>query len=522
MVVWMKNSIFLYGPPGAGKSTLGQTLAAALKLKFTDLDIEIARLARMPIPEIFASEGEGGFRKREQEMLDSLLKSHGHLIALGGGALLDPENRERVEAAGQVLCLTAHPRTLLERLKSDPGKRPLLSGDLVERLRDLLINRVEHYASFPIKLYTEDMSLQDVAWQAQLLLGSYHISGMGDGYDVRVLEDSLDHLGDFVEFRKLRGPIVLVTDENVGDIYSQRAMQSLQNSGYKVHQITFPAGEIHKNMDTISQIWNTFLEAGLERGSTVVALGGGVVNDLAGFSAATYMRGVAWVTLPTSLLAMVDASLGGKTGADLDQGKNLVGAFHSPRMVLADPNLLETLPEREIRGGLAEVVKHAVIDDETLFERCNQGWQAVQSDWSNLVSRAMAVKIKIIEKDPFEKHQRAVLNFGHTIGHALEKITDYNLSHGEAVSIGMVAETRLAQLAHITVPGMAAKIESTLSGLGLPTEIPDAVDRSKLLEAMEVDKKKADGTLRFALPIRIGSMHASARIPTLDTHIMEI
>jgi len=518
----MNNSIFLYGPPGAGKSTLGQILAADLQLKFTDLDIEIARLARMPIPEIFASEGENGFRQKEKEMLFSLLNGHGHLIALGGGALLDPENREKVEDAGQVLCLTAHPRTLLDRLKSDPEKRPLLSGDLVERLRDLLMHRVEHYASFSLKLYTEDIPPQDAAWQAQLLLGSYHISGMGDGYDVRVLEGSLDYLGEHLEFRKLHGPIVLVSDENVSKLYNQRAVQSLQRSNYEVYEITFPAGENHKNMDTISRIWNTFLDAGLERGSSVVALGGGVVNDLAGFAAATYMRGVAWVTVPTSLLAMVDASLGGKTGADLEQGKNLVGAFHSPRMVLVDPDLLETLPKKEFLGGLAEVVKHAVIDDEELFERCSQGLQEVHSDWSNLVSRAMAVKIKIIQKDPFEKHQRAVLNFGHTIGHALEKVTNYSLSHGEAVSIGMVAETRLSQLAQITVPGMAAKIENTLSELGLPTEIPDTVDRSELLEAMEVDKKKADGTLRFALPIRIGSMHASAQIPNLKTRILEI
>jgi 3-dehydroquinate synthase len=251
-------------------------------------------------------------------------------------------------------------------------------------------------------------------------------------------------------------------------------------------------------------------------------LGGGVVNDLAGFAAATYMRGISWVTVPSSLLAMVDASLGGKTGADLKQGKNLVGAFHSPRMVLVDPTLLDTLPEIEYRNGMAEVVKHAVIDDEELLEYCSQGWQAVKTDQTSLVSKAMAVKVKIIKKDPFEKHQRAVLNFGHTIGHALEQVTNYSLSHGEAVSIGMVAETRLAQLNHTSVPGITAKIEKAISTLGLPTEIPDSVDRTQLLETMQVDKKKTQGTIRFALPIRIGYMHPSAQITNLNKHIMEI
>jgi shikimate kinase/3-dehydroquinate synthase len=518
----MKNTIFLYGPPGAGKSTLGEILATELNLLFTDLDTEIVRTARKPIPEIFASEGESGFREREKQLLMSLLDKEDQVVALGGGSLLDPENREKVEAAGQILCLTAHPRTLFERLKAAPQKRPLLSGDLLERLRDLLMHRIEHYGSFPLKLYTEDLTPQQAAWQCQVMAGCFHVKGMGDGYDVRVQIGNLDTLGEAMNFREMAGPVVLVSDQNVSDLYADRAILSLEQAGFDVSLFNFPAGETHKNIDTISDLWSSMITAGQERGSTVVALGGGVTNDMAGFAAATYMRGIDWVAVPTSLLAMVDASLGGKTGIDLHQGKNLVGAFHPPSLVLADPNLLETLPKREFRNGLAEVVKHGVIDDAGLFDRCREGWSAIQADLTNLVSRAMAVKIKVIHKDPYEKYHRAVLNYGHTIGHALEKITNYSLSHGEAVSIGMVAETRLAQLSHITVPSTTTKIQNTLIGLGLPTEIPASINRLELLDAMGTDKKKMDGTLRFALPIRIGSMQASAQVHSLDNLIMEI
>ncbi|OQY30916.1 MAG: 3-dehydroquinate synthase [Anaerolineaceae bacterium 4572_5.2] len=274
-------------------------------------------------------------------------------------------------------------------------------------------------------------------------------------------------------------------------------------------------------MDSVQELWNAFLEAKIERGSTVVALGGGVVGDLAGFAAATFLRGVNWVNVPTSLLAMVDSSLGGKTGADLPQGKNLVGAFHAPRLVLVDPETLSTLPEVELRNGLAEVIKHGVIGAPELFRDLTDltGFQNLSGlsglDWTEIVRRAMAVKIKIIEEDPYEQGLRQSLNFGHTIGHAVELASDFTLRHGEAVAIGMVAEARLAEEMGVAKSGLEKKITSTLRGLGLPTEIPPGLDEKRIQHALQRDKKKSGGVVRFALPVRVGEVRVGVEVRNL-------
>jgi 3-dehydroquinate synthase len=273
-----------------------------------------------------------------------------------------------------------------------------------------------------------------------------------------------------------------------------------------------PSGEGHKTLQTVNALWEAFLDGGLERSSTVLALGGGVTGDLAGFAAATFLRGVAWVSVPTSLLAMVDASLGGKTGADLPRGKNLVGAFHAPRLVLADPMVLSSLPEAEMRSGLAEVVKAGVIGDEALFRLCAQGWKTVLEALDSVVRRSMAVKIRLIQEDPYEKGQRAALNLGHTIGHALEAGSGYRLRHGEAVSIGMVAAARLSERLGIAQVGLAEEIAAALDGLQLPVAAPSGMDWDTILQGMRVDKKRFSGTLRFALPERIGSVRVGVEV----------
>ncbi len=505
--IWhQKSTIFIYGPPASGKSTLGYHLAENLGLPFYDLDQIIETQAGIPVPEIFATQGEAGFRKRESAALADVLNWERGVVALGGGALLDAHNRALAEASGKVLCLAASFETITSRLEGGGDGRPLLSGDTKARLGQLLEQRAAHYASFPLQLVNDAATLEDAAWQVQVKLGMFRVSGMGAAYDVRITPHGLDDLGMELSARHLRGPLVLVSDQNVARHHAQRVLDGLRQAGYVAQLVAIPAGEAHKTMATVMQLWAAFLEAGLERGSTVIALGGGVVGDLAGFAAAAFLRGVKWVTLPTSLLAMVDASLGGKTGADLPQGKNLVGAFHPPSLVLADPATLGTLPEDELRNGLAEVVKHGVLGDPYLFELCGQGMQAVRSNLDEIVRRAVAVKVRVIQEDPYERGRRASLNLGHTLGHALELASDYRLKHGEAVAIGMVHATRLAERMGLAEAGLAQTIQATLASLGLPVEAPPGLDRERILAAMGLDKKRARGKLRLVLPVRIGEV----------------
>ncbi|MCJ7702523.1 MAG: bifunctional shikimate kinase/3-dehydroquinate synthase, partial [Anaerolineales bacterium] len=401
-------NIFLYGPSGSGKSTTGRALAANLNQDFLDVDELIETRSGMTIPEIFAREGETGFREREKQALQRALAAGGKVVALGGGALTTPENRTWVQAAGEVVLLNAHLETLLSRLQKDSLERPLLTrspgtgGSSRDHLRDLLARRGEHYASFPLQVDTDGKTPAQVAWAIQRRLGRFHLRGMASrkhpGYDVRVQPGGLDRLGLALQASGMKGPVAVVSDENVAGFYLSRVIESLTEAGYPAKEITIPAGEAHKTLETLSTLWKAFLDAKIERGSTVVALGGGVVGDLAGFAAATHLRGVPWVVVPTSLLAMVDSSLGGKTGADLPQGKNLIGAFHPPRLVLADPQVLVTLPAVEFVNGMAEVLKHGIIADPELYANCRRQLGIPDpAGRYKLVARGMAVKVKIIE-----------------------------------------------------------------------------------------------------------------------------
>ena len=494
--------IFLYGPPGTGKSTVGKILAHNLSLPFVDLDQVIELKAGMIISKIMKQKGESAFRSLETSALIDLEDERDSVVALGAGALLHDENRAFAENRGKVILLMAELETLIERLQNDSGKRPLLKGNLQEKLTSLLEKSNEHYNSFPVILHVEDGSADQNAHQVQVVLGRHHLSAMGE-YDVIV--QSVAQIGNLFHERGLQNPII-VTDENVAKFHAEKAAASLRSSGFEPKVLTIPAGEIFKTLETVTNLWHGFLENELDRKSTVIALGGGVIGDMAGFVASTYMRGISWVGVPTSLLSMVDASLGGKTGFDLPEGKNLIGSFYPPKLVLADPQLLHTLPEAELISGLAEVVKHGIISHPELFSLCSRGLDWVKNNLTEIIKRAIAVKIRIIEEDPYEKGFRAVLNFGHTVGHAVELVSKFSIRHGEAIAIGMVAEAKYAVRIGVAAKSVEEAIVESLKGLGLPVDIPKEMPREEIIRTMWTDKKKNVNAVRFALPVEIGKI----------------
>ncbi len=513
------SHIFLYGPPGSGKSTLGRELAALLELPFLDLDTDIVTASGRSIPDLMA-EGELVFRDAETAALLRVVARPPSVVALGGGTLLRDANRRCAEEHGPVVCLDADYATLTARLSYDETPRPLLAERPAARLADLLAERDEHYRSFPIRVRLSDkinravgQSSKTAAYEIMRRLNRLHVHGPhGEVYDVVLRSHGLEMLGEMLRERGLGGPVAVIADENVARLYAEQTIESLQRARYETHLMTFPAGEGSKTVGTVHTLWQAMLGASLARASCVVALGGGVTSDVAGFAASTYMRGIDWVVVPTTLLAMVDASIGGKTGVDLPDGKNLAGSFHHPRMILVDPRVLETLEHDEVRAGMAEVVKHGIIGDPDLFSIVERGCEPLQEQLVDVIGRALAVKIQIVEQDPFERGIRASLNLGHTVGHALEVASGYTLRHGEAVAIGLVAEAVLAESLGIATPGVARQILLALRNLGLPVAVPDRVLHDTIACAMSSDKKKAGGTVRFALPVAIGDVKTGVEV----------
>jgi 3-dehydroquinate synthase len=303
----------------------------------------------------------------------------------------------------------------------------------------------------------------------------------------------------------------IITDSIVGPLYGQEVAGQFESG--TVETLTVPSGESNKTRETWARLTDEMLAKGLGRDSAVIALGGGVIGDLAGFVAATFMRGIPVVQIPTTLLAMIDASIGGKTAVDTPSGKNLVGAFHAPAGVFSDPQVLATLPLNEIRSGLAEAIKHGVIADEPYLhavaarapELTAIGGSKSDSMLS-LIVPSIQIKADIVSRDEREEGLRKVLNFGHTIGHAVELVSGYSLLHGEAVAIGMALESELAEKIGVAQTGTAATVKGVVQSVRLPTAIPAGVDGKAVIEAMRSDKKGRSGSIRFALPLRIGAM----------------
>ncbi|MEF3274206.1 MAG: 3-dehydroquinate synthase [Chloroflexus sp.] len=348
-------------------------------------------------------------------------------------------------------------------------------------------------------------------------------------YPVVVGAGVLSTLAERLNALGLRGTLWLIADEHLTTVAAQTA-DLLRAAGYRVEVLIVPPGEHSKSLAELTRIYDWMIANGIERRDAVVALGGGVIGDLAGFAAATILRGVALVQLPSTLLAMVDAAVGGKTGINHPLGKNLIGAFHQPRLVLADTNLLATLPPRELRAGWAEVIKHGVIRNADLFAALEElaatyGWSTDRpAAWDSaderltyaltaIIARAVAVKVEVVSRDEFERGERITLNYGHTIGHAIEQLLNYRLLHGECVAIGMDAAARIAVALGICSPELVERQRQLLAAYGLSVAMPADLDRAALLTLITRDKKVQAGKVRWVLPTTIGQVVVRADVP---------
>lgn len=520
------SNIVITGFMGTGKSEVGRALANRLNRPFVDMDEEIEQEDGRSIAEIFDQDGEEAFRQLETSLCERLSEQDNLVIATGGGTLIDARNREIMARSGTIICLTCSVDTILKRLRSfsgddQVGKRPLIATeDPRAELERLLSLRSAHYASIQWQVSTDGQSVEEIV---DRILEITSITAMPvrhpDGeYNVLIGNHLLDQVGGVLRMVGAQDTsrVAIVTNEVVEKIHARRVETSLAASGYDCFTCVIPDGEENKTPETVSGLYERFLLEKLDRKGTVISLGGGVTGDVAGFAAASFMRGVRFVQVPTTLLAMVDASVGGKTGVNLPQGKNLVGAFHQPAAVVIDPVTLSTLPGEEIVSGTSEVVKHAIISDPELFSNLESGSVDLGSWWveegKDRLARAVRVKIDVVERDPLETGERAVLNLGHTVGHALETITGHSLHHGEAVAVGLVAAARISAEMGLTTESTVERVENTLGRLGLPVRYPP-VDVDALMEVIGRDKKKGGKVMRWILIRDIGKVEIRDDVP---------
>lgn len=506
---------------GTGKSTVARLLGQRLGLEVVDTDELIETRAGRSIAEIFATDGEHHFRELESQALTEALAKGPCVLSTGGGMLLRPENRAALQQAGPIVCLTAAVDAILTRLQDDDSRPLLQVEDPAKRIVELLQEREPFYARADYHVDTTNLSADEVVERVVTLLaedprGRWFVGARTTvpvklaegGYRITVGRRLLDELGALYPAATEGQRAAVVTSDRLEPLFAERVQVALREGGWDPHIIVVPDGEASKSLRVLEQVYEEMAAARLDRGSAVFALGGGVIGDLAGFAAATWMRGIDLVQLPTSLLAQVDSSIGGKTGIDLPAGKNLVGAFHQPVAVFSDITALKLLPPAEVRSGLGEIIKHACCFDAEMFSFLEQraGRITVEdaATLEYLVSRNCQIKAEVVARDPHEKGMRAVLNYGHTVGHALERAAPgWALRHGEVVGVGIVAEARIAVWLGMTCAHTAQRQESLVAAYGLPTTVT-GVDEQVALEALERDKKIVGGRLRMPLVPEIG------------------
>ncbi len=507
--------IALSGFMGAGKTTVGQRLARSLGRTFVDLDRELEAAFAMSIPDVFAHHGEEAFRAMEARLLQQALSRGDRVVALGGGAVLDPDSRAALRERACWVHLEVPAGELARRMAASGGGggRPLWDAAKVE---EMLAARAPAYAEATFRVdgdrppaqvaaaVTAVADPRDAGAVGELpgVLQRLPVAVPGAEYEI-VVGRGLDDVLATEVTAVGAGPIALLTDWNVGPLHAERVEALLRSTGREVLAITLPAGEDRKEARSVLDAVDRLLDRGWQRSAPVVALGGGVLGDMAGLVASLTLRGVPFVQLPTTLLAMVDSSVGGKVGVNHRAGKNLVGAFKQPALVVADLAFLDTLPDRELRAGLAEALKTALLGDPALVDvleaRAGDALRRDPALLAEIVVRCARYKAGVVARDEKEGGLRRVLNFGHTVGHALETTLGYGrLLHGEAIAIGMVAAAELGARRGTGDRALADRIRRLCAGLGLPTTAPP-VSLTALERAASGDKKRSRNDLAWVL-----------------------
>jgi len=532
------SNLSITGFSGTGKSLVAKEVARRLNWDFLDTDDEIVKQTGKPIAEIFSQNGEDKFRELEREVIRQACQRRHNVIAIGGGAIVDQQNYELLAETGLIVCLEAKPETIYERLFREATRspetevRPLLADDNpLERIRQLKASRQPYYANVDWTIHTDNLNISQVAKEvirAWGLLRRYAprndtekaqsdinkeiaclVETATQSYPVFVGYGLLDKIGEKIRQAALSGRATIISDKNVFSIYGSKVEGILKDAGFAVNSFVVPPGEETKNMDYAVRIYDFLVEHRAERDDFVIALGGGMVGDLAGFVAATFLRGMFWVQVPTSLIAMVDASIGGKVGVNHPEGKNLIGAFYQPTLVLADPQTLTTLPQRELVSGWAEVIKHGMILDEEFvqFLESNAGGLAKLEPelLTHAIARSAAIKAQVVNQDEKEREEkRTILNYGHTIAHGLEAATQYKrFLHGEAVAIGIMGAAKLSQRLGLLPSAAVEYQQAILRKFGLPIGF-SGLGLTEIIKAMELDKKIRGKAIRWVLLQDIG------------------
>jgi 3-dehydroquinate synthase len=527
------QNVFLVGLMGAGKTTIGRILARKLGLKFVDSDHEIEARTGASIPWIFEIEGEASFRRREADVIRELTGQSGLVLATGGGAILNADNRAHLKARGTVIYLRATVHSILQRTAHDKNRPLLQTADPRKKLEELMAVRDPLYMEIAdlvidtgrpnvqSMVQTILTQLDQLACEAAPNCVTHAEPSMNEqsnillnvdlgerSYPISIGPALLDDGAALA--RHVHGSkVAIVSNETVAPLYLARIETGLRDAGKQVTTVILPDGEEHKNWSSLMAIFDKLLETKADRKTTLIALGGGVIGDLTGYAAASYMRGVDFIQVPTTLLSQVDSSVGGKTGINHPLGKNMIGAFYQPRAVIADTSTLETLPARELSAGLAEVIKYGAVIDLPFFEWIEANIEKLMARDKGALAYAIArsceIKADVVRQDEREGGLRAILNFGHTFGHAIEAGMGYGAwLHGEAVGCGMVMAADLSQRMGLIDAATVERVRKLIAAAGLPVKAPD-LGVAKWLEAMEVDKKNEGGAIKFILMNPLGS-----------------